>query len=52
MLDKPNCEIVYDEQGVAIGVKDQEGATAKCDFVVCDPSYAKEKCNRVGKVKI
>ncbi|KAK7101913.1 rab GDP dissociation inhibitor beta-like [Littorina saxatilis] len=50
MLDKPNCEIVYDETGKAIGVKDAEGVMAQCDAVVCDPSYAKEKCKVIGKV--
>lgn len=51
MLDKPGCEIVYDEAGKAIGVKDADGAMAKCDAVVCDPSYAKEKCKVTGKVR-
>lgn len=50
MLDKPGCKIVYDETGVAVGVQDADGAVAKCDVVVCDPSYAEEKCKPVGKV--
>jgi len=51
MLDKPGCEIVFDETGKAIGVKDADGAMAKCDAVVCDPSYAKDKCKVTGKVR-
>ena len=50
MLDKPDCEIVYNETGTVVGVKDKEGAMAQCDAVVCDPSYAKDKCKTVGKV--
>lgn len=50
MLDKPETEIVYDEEGKVIGVKDQEGAMAKCGLVVCDPSYAPGKCKKVGQV--
>jgi Rab GDP dissociation inhibitor len=50
MLDKPDCKIVYDETGKAVGVQDAEGAVAKCDVVVCDPSYAEDKCKPVGKV--
>lgn len=51
MLDKPGSEIVYDETGKAIGVKDAEGTMAQCESVVCDPSYAKEKCKVTGKVR-
>ncbi|KAK7493949.1 hypothetical protein BaRGS_00014831 [Batillaria attramentaria] len=50
MLDKPGAQIVYDEQGKVIGVKDETGAMATCDAVVCDPSYAVEKCKKVGQV--
>ncbi|KAL8609899.1 Rab GDP dissociation inhibitor beta [Nucella lapillus] len=51
MLDKPGCEIVYDASGKAEGVKDADGAVAKCSMaIVCDPSYAKDKCKVVGKV--
>ena len=52
MLDKPDCQIEYDSEGKAIGVRDKEGALAKCDAVVCDPSYAPEKCKTVGKVRV
>jgi len=38
MLNKPDCEVVYDEQGRACGVQ-SDGETAKCKFVVGDPSY-------------
>ncbi|XP_076468698.1 rab GDP dissociation inhibitor beta-like [Babylonia areolata] len=50
MLDKPDCEIVTDDSGKVIGVKDKEGAMAQCDAVVCDPSYAPNKCKKVGQV--
>ena len=52
MLNKPEAEVVYDESGVAKGVKakDEEGklVTAKAKYVVGDPSYFK---NKVEKVK-
>merc|ERR1712230_122689 len=38
MLAKPDAEVVYDDSGVAIGVK-SEGETAKSKFVIGDPSY-------------
>lgn len=47
MLDKP-AEIVY-ENGVAVGVKSGD-ETARCKMVVCDPSYAKDRCKKVGQV--
>lgn len=49
MLDKPCDEIVYGEDGKVIGVKSQ-GETAKTSMVVCDPSYADDKCKTVCKV--
>ncbi|CAG2255404.1 GDI1_2 [Mytilus edulis] len=48
MLDRPDAEIVY-EDGKVVGVKAQ-GEVAKCKMVVCDPSYATDKCKTVGKV--
>ncbi|XP_041349906.1 rab GDP dissociation inhibitor beta-like [Gigantopelta aegis] len=47
MLDK-NGEIVF-EDGKVVGVKSGD-ETAKCDMVVCDPSYAEDKVSKVGKV--
>ena len=49
MLDKKIDEIVYDESGKVIGVK-SEGEVAKCDAVICDPSYVQDKCKKVAKV--
>lgn len=37
MLSKPDVEVVYNEEGVATGVK-SEGETAQAKFVVGDPS--------------
>jgi len=39
MLNKPIDSIVYDDNGRVIGVKDTEGAIARCRQVICDPSY-------------
>ncbi|KAI9121380.1 hypothetical protein K1719_008413 [Acacia pycnantha] len=49
MLNKPDCKVHFDENGIAIGVT-SEGETAKCKKVVCDPSYLPEKVQKVGKV--
>ena len=49
MLDKDG-QIVY-ENGKVVGVKSGE-ETAKCDTVVCDPSYAEDKVKKVGKVTV
>lgn len=49
MLNKPDCEVVYNEQGEACGVR-SEGEVAKCKFVVGDPSYFPGKSKVVGKV--
>ena len=38
MLDKPDVEVVYDDEGIALGVKSGE-EMAKAKFVVGDPSY-------------
>merc|ERR1712196_110510 len=49
MLNKPDCEVVYNDRGEACGVK-SEGEVAKCKFVVGDPSYFPGKSKVVGKV--
>jgi len=49
MLKKPIEQIIYDENGVVVGVK-SEGETAKCKFVVGDPSYFPDKVKKVGQV--
>eukprot|EP01119_Soliformovum_irregulare_P001829 TRINITY_DN1163_c0_g1_i1.p1 TRINITY_DN1163_c0_g1~~TRINITY_DN1163_c0_g1_i1.p1 ORF type:complete len:445 (+),score=135.96 TRINITY_DN1163_c0_g1_i1:54-1388(+) len=49
MLNKPLDEIVYNGDGVAVGVK-SEGETAKAKFIVGDPSYFPDKVEHVGKV--
>jgi len=48
MLDKPVEEIVM-EEGRVVGVK-SGGETARCSMVICDPSYAPERCKKVGQV--
>lgn len=48
MLDRPDATVVY-EDGKVVGVMAQ-GETAKCKKVICDPSYAKDKCKHAGKV--
>jgi len=49
MLNKPIEEIVYDSNGVVVGVK-SEGEVAKCKFVIGDPSYFPDKVKKVGNV--
>ncbi|CAB4289812.1 unnamed protein product [Prunus armeniaca] len=49
MLNKPECQVKFDDNGNAIGVT-SEGETAKCKKVVCDPSYLPDKVRKVGKV--
>ncbi|XP_021860774.1 guanosine nucleotide diphosphate dissociation inhibitor At5g09550-like [Spinacia oleracea] len=49
MLNKPDCSVVFDDNGKAIGVS-SEGETAKCKKVVCDPSYLSDKVHKVGRV--
>jgi len=51
MLNKPVSEIVYDETGRVIGVKDTEGVVAKTKQVICDPSYVagSNKVEKVGR---
>ncbi|KAI7898197.1 GDP dissociation inhibitor [Cokeromyces recurvatus] len=49
MLDRSADEILYDEQGKAIGIRSgTETATAK--QIICDPSYASQKVHSTGKV--
>ncbi|KAI8771577.1 rab GDP dissociation inhibitor beta [Biomphalaria glabrata] len=48
MLDKPIDHIVM-EDGHVVGVSDGKD-TAKCSIVVCDPTYAKDRCKKVGQV--
>lgn len=49
MLAKPDVEVIYDEAGVATGVK-SEGQVAKASFVVGDPGYFPGKVRLAGKV--
>ncbi|MBA0573120.1 hypothetical protein Golob_000412 [Gossypium lobatum] len=49
MLNKPECKVEFDGDGKVIGVT-SEGETAKCNKVVCDPSYLSDKVKKVGKV--
>jgi len=49
MLNKPVQKIVYNEAGLACGVT-SEGETAKCKFVVGDPSYFPDKVKKAGQV--
>jgi len=49
MLDKQVDEVVYDSDGVVVGVKSGE-EIAKCKFVVGDPSYFPNKVKKVGQV--
>ena len=48
MLDKPIDEIVV-EGGKVVGVM-SGGETARCSMVICDPSYAPERCKKHGQV--
>jgi len=49
MLNKPADQIIYDENGVVVGVK-SEGEIAKCEMVIGDPSYFPEKVRQTGQV--
>lgn len=49
MLSKPVDKIHFDDAGVVTGVESQ-GETAKCKFVVGDPSYFPQKVKKTGKV--
>ncbi|XP_064613589.1 rab GDP dissociation inhibitor alpha-like [Liolophura sinensis] len=48
MLDKSIDEIKM-EDGKVVGVRSGE-ETARCKAVICDPSYALDKCRKVGRV--
>ncbi|CAI2726941.1 unnamed protein product [Schistosoma spindalis] len=48
MLEKPVDEIVI-EDGKVVGVK-SEGETARCEKVICDPSYAPNRVRKCGQV--
>jgi len=48
MLDKQIEEIVM-EDGHIVGVK-SAGETARCNMVICDPSYAPDLSRKVGQV--
>lgn len=50
MLDKPVDEVIF-EDGKAVGVKSQ-GQVANCKMVICDPSYAPERCKKQGQVSL
>jgi Rab GDP dissociation inhibitor len=49
MLHKSDVKVVYDESGRAVGVT-SEGETAKCKFVVGDPSYFSERIRPTSRV--
>jgi len=49
MLNKPVQKIVFNDKGEAVGVQ-SEGETAKCKFVVGDPSYFPDKVKKTGQV--
>ena len=48
-MSKPDVEVIYDEAGVATGVK-SEGQVAKSKMVVGDPGYFPGKVRPAGKV--
>lgn len=52
MLNKPVAEIVFDDAGKVVGVKDTEGVVAKAPMVICDPSYVSgsQFIRQVGKI--
>jgi len=49
MLDKPVDEIVT-EDGKLVGVKSGSDV-ARCNMVICDPTYAQDRCRKVGQVR-
>ena len=49
MLNKPDAQIAYGEDGKVVGVS-SEGETAKAPVVVCDHHYADGKVKKVGRV--
>lgn len=48
MLNKPIEEIIV-ENGKVVGVK-SEGEIARCKQLICDPSYVKDRVEKVGQV--
>ncbi|GKA57070.1 magnesium protoporphyrin IX methyltransferase, chloroplastic [Tanacetum coccineum] len=46
MLNKPECKVEFDEEGMVCGVT-SEGETSKCKKVVCDPSYLSTKAKEL-----
>ncbi|PNI38436.1 GDI2 isoform 8, partial [Pan troglodytes] len=48
MLNKPIEEIIV-QNGKVIGVK-SEGEIARCKQLICDPSYIKDRVEKVGQV--
>lgn len=49
MLHTPIDEVLYNSEGVAIGIRSGE-KVAKCKMIVGDPSYFQHKVTHVGKV--
>jgi len=49
MLDKPVDEIVT-EDGKLVGVRSGSDV-ARCNMVICDPTYAQDRCRKVGQVR-
>jgi len=49
MLNKPGCEVLFDDAGRACGVR-SEGETARAPIVVGDPSYFPGKCRLTTRV--
>ena len=49
MLNKPGCEVLFDDAGRACGVR-SEGETARAPLVVGDPSYFPGKCRLTTRV--
>ena len=47
MLNKPIEEVI--QNGKVIGVK-SEGEIARCKQLICDPSYVKDRVEKVGQV--
>jgi len=50
MLDKPVDEIVS-EDGKLVGVRSGSDV-ARCSMVICDPTYAQDRCRKVGQVRL
>jgi len=50
MLDKPVDEIVTEDSKL-VGVR-SGSETARCNMVICDPTYAQDRCHKVGQVSL